>query len=166
MGLLCNCPVGALLYTHYVMRSSSCAELRFSPHINDLTRPPAVVPAKKKKQNRGEGEGRGKEGKGREVGARRRNRKRPRCRAGVDLGVGASSFVMIQHVFRQTHGQTRPIGRRLMYACACEIHACPSSPPPATLALRVIAQSEHRTALNPQLLGPRQSTHGRYVYHK
>ena len=47
MGLLCICLVNALPYTHYVMRSIPRAELSFSRPKDDLTRPPAMVTAKK-----------------------------------------------------------------------------------------------------------------------
>ena len=50
MALLCDCLVGALPYTHYVIDHPPCAEGMFSPHEHDLTRPLAVVTAKKQKR--------------------------------------------------------------------------------------------------------------------
>ena len=44
MSLQCICLVGAIPHTHG-------AEVRFSPHKNYLTRPPAVVTAKNKTKN-------------------------------------------------------------------------------------------------------------------
>ena len=53
MGSLCNCLVGVPHYipgTHYVIRSSSLCGVKVLSAQNDLTRPPAVVTAKKKPQ--------------------------------------------------------------------------------------------------------------------
>ena len=54
MGLLCSCLIGCLtIYQVHTTRYDHhpCAELRFSPHKNDPTPPPAVVTAKEKKKN-------------------------------------------------------------------------------------------------------------------
>ena len=55
VGILCNCPVGALPYTRHTLRDTIIPLVRSQgspPRTNDTTRPPAMVTAKNKtKQN-------------------------------------------------------------------------------------------------------------------
>ena len=55
IGILCNCLVGALPYTHYVISSPLCGVRVLHSAQNDPTRPPSWIPPKHKNEKKKDG---------------------------------------------------------------------------------------------------------------